>query len=327
ILLEANGRALVTDFGLAKFMDAAAMTMTGNIVGTPTYMSPEQASGQSALVAEPSDVYSLGAVLYHLLTGRPPFIADSPMQLAVQVLEHDPPNPTLFSPRLDRDLEMIVLKSIQKPPDLRYADAKEMASDLLAYLNDEPIRARSGKFAHVIARLFRETHHAAVLENWGLLWIWHSLVLLFVCLATEALHWSSVQNRWVYAALWIFGLSGWAMVFWALRRRMGPVTFVERQIAHLWGASLLAIASLTPLEWIMHLKPLTLSPMLGVVSAILFIAKAGILAGVFYVQAACLLVTSYLMAVLPDYAHTIFGIVSALCFFVPGVKYYRLKQP
>ncbi len=327
IMIDNGDKVRVTDFGLAKFADSSDnLTRSGAVIGTPSYMSPEQASGRSQLLGPRSDIYSLGSVLYHLLTGRPPFIADSPMQLALQVLEHDPPPPRLLEPSVDRDLEMIVQRSIQKPPDLRYATAGELADDLERFLRDEPVRARSGKLGQVVARWFRETHHAAVLENWGLLWMWHSLVLLIVSFATEALHWSGVTSRLSYAALWIVGLGAWAGVFWALRRRMGPVTFVERQIAHVWGASLLVIAALTPLEWLLVLEPLKLSPILALVSAMMFFIKAGILAGWFYIQAACLIVTSLLMALFPSSAHLLFGVISAACFFIPGLKYYRQRK-
>jgi len=324
VMIDGQGKLRVTDFGLAKFADSVdSLTRTGAVVGTPSYMSPEQAAGRSSAMNLRSDIYSLGAVLYHLLTGRPPFIADSPMQLALQVLEHDPPPVRYLEPRIDRDLEMIVSHSIQKPPDLRYNSADEMADDLEAFLRDEPVKARSGRLTEVVARWFRETHHAAVLENWGLLWMWHSLVLLVVCLCTEALQWSGVSSRFVYAAMWVFGLGTWAGVFWALRRRMGPVTFVERQIAHVWGASLIAIILLTPLEWMLDFKPLTLSPILALVGAMVFFIKAGMLAGWFYIQAACLFATSFLMAMYPNYSHIIFGFVSAACFFIPGLKYFR----
>jgi serine/threonine-protein kinase len=268
----------------------------------------------------------MGTVLYHLLVGRPPFIADSPMQLALQILEHDPPLPRFLEPRVDPDLDMIVQRAIQKPMDLRYATAAELADDLECFLRDEPVSARSGKLAQVAARWLRETHHAAVLENWGLLWMWHSLVLIIVCLATEAFHWAGISTRFAYAGLWVFGLGTWAGVFWALRRRMGPVTFVERQIAHVWGASLVVIAALTPLEWLLGLEPLTLSPILGLVGAMVFFVKAGILTGAFYAQAAALLATSFVMALLPDFAHTVFGLVAAGCFFIPGLKYYRVRK-
>ena len=327
ILIDEHEEVRVTDFGLAKLVDGGdSLTRPGAILGTPSYMSPEQAAGRSNSVGPVSDVYSLGTVLYHLLTGRPPFVADSPMELAMQILEHDPPTPRLLEPRIDRDLEMIVQRSIQKPPDLRYVSADEMSDDLEAFLHDEPIRARSGQIGQVAARWFRETHHAAVLENWGLLWMWHSLVLLVVCLATEAMHLASVNSRLSYSAVWVVGLGTWAAVFWALRRRMGPVTFVERQIAHVWGASLLAITALSPLEWMLDLQPLTLSPILAIVGACLFFVKAGILAGWFYIQAAALIATSFVMAWVPDAAHTIFGFVAGACFFVPGYKYYRRRR-
>lgn len=326
ILLDEQDQVRIMDFGLAKFADSGdSLTRTGAVVGTPSYMSPEQASGHGNLVGPASDIYSLGAVLYHLLTGRPPFIAESPMQLAIQILEHEPPPPRLLEPTIDRDLEMIVQRTIQKPPDLRYESADDLADELERFLRNEPIRAQGGTLAQVAARWFRETHHAAVLENWGLLWMWHSAVLFIVCVATEALAWAGVTSRLTYSGLWVLGLGTWAAVFWALRRRMGPVTFVERQIAHVWGASLLAIAALDPLEWLMDLEPLKLSPILGVVGASVFFVKAGILSGQFYVQAFALIGTSLLMAIFPDFAHIIFGFVAGLSFFLPGLKYYRRR--
>lgn len=327
ILLDEYGNAKVTDFGLAKFFHANDhLTRTGAILGTPSYMSPEQASGRSNQLGPASDVYSLGTVLYHSLTGRPPLVADSPLELALKILEQEPIPPRVLEPKIDRDLEMVVIRCLQKPPDLRYATAGELAGDLEAFLRDEPVMARSGRFTQVLARVLRETHHAAVLENWGLLWMWHSLVLLVWCLLTEALDWAGVDNRLAYGGLWTVGLGAWAAVFWAMRHRMGPVTFVERQIAHLWGASMIAIAMLYPFEWWLELKPLTLSPLLGVVSSMVFLAKAAMLSGAFYIQAAVLLATSVLMAVFPDYAHMIFGIIAGLCFFIPGLKYHRQRQ-
>lgn len=107
---------------------------------------------------------------------------------------------------------------------------------------------------------------------------------------------------------------------------MGPVTFVERQIAHVWGASLLAIAALTPLEGLMGLEPLTLSPVLALIGAMIFFVKAGVLAGWFYVQTFALLLASFLMAIMPNVAHLLFGFIAGACFFIPGLKYYRLRR-
>ncbi len=326
ILISNAGTPMVTDFGLAKQIgNNVDLTRSGMMVGTPAYMSPEQASGRRNLVGPASDVYSLGSVLYFALTGRSPLVADTPMEMIMRVIDQDPTPPRALRPGLDRDLEMIVIRCLQKPIDLRYESAAALADDLEAYLADERVSARSGRFNQVVARVFRETHHATVLENWGKLWIWHSMVLLIAGLLTWQLDYQGVTQRSVYVVLWTVGLGAWASVFWKLRQRMGPVTFIERQIAHVWGASMVAIAMLFPIEWWLDMKVLTLSPLLGVISAMVFIIKAGMLSGVFYVQAGALLVASFLMALVPSYAHLIFGVVSAACFFVPGFKYARRR--
>jgi len=326
ILLDPQGQPHVTDFGLAKQINVASgLTRSGAVLGTPAYMAPEQAAGQRGQVGPASDVYSLGTILYHMLTGRPPFQGASPVDVVLMVLDQDPPLPRVANPRADRDLEMIALRCLQKPADLRYPSAAALAADLEAYLQGEPIAARSGRFTQVVAGWFRETHHAPILENWGLLWMWHSLVLLIVCLWTSSLHAQGQTSRLPYFLLWTAGLGTWAAVFWALRRRMGPVTFVERQIAHVWAASMLAIAALFPVEFLLGLPVLKLSPVLGLISGMVFVVKAGILSGTFYVQAAALFLCAGAMARWPDAAHILFGLVVAACFFLPGWKYYRQR--
>ncbi len=327
ILIAADGTPMIMDFGLAKQVDTDdGLTRSGMLVGTPAYMSPEQASAQRGAVGPASDVYSLGCVLYFALTGRAPFVAETSMELVMLVIEQDPPPPRALRPRLDRDLEMIVIRCLQKPIDLRYGSASKLADDLDAYLADEKILARSGHFGQVIARLFRETHHAGVLEKWGLLWMWHSLALFCACLLTWTMHYTGIRERTVYVLVWTLGLGAWAAVFWKLRQRMGPVTFIERQIAHVWGASMIAIGLMFPMEWWLGLPVLTLSPLLGVISAMVFVIKAGMLSGVFYLQAVALLLCAAAMAVAPQWGHLIFGIVSAACFFVPGFHYHQRSR-
>ena len=326
ILIDAVGKPHVSDFGLAKRIEADQdVTHTGAILGTPCYMSPEQAAGSRGDVGPTSDVWSLGAILYQTLTGRPPFQAANPMDTLLAVLESDPPLPRSLDPGVNRDLEMIALKSLQKPQDLRYASAAALAADLRAFLAGEPVAARSGGFTEIVARLFRETHHATVLENWGLLWMWHSVVVLTLCVVTDVLAWQGVMSRWPYVVLWGGGLAVWAPIFWALRHRTGPVTAVERQIAHIWGGSVIASVILFWVEALLELPALKLSPVLALLAGIVFFAKAGILSGVFYIQAAVLFATALVMCVVPAWQHVIFGLVSAACFFVPGLKYARQR--
>ena len=326
ILIDATGAPRVSDFGLAKRLeDEVSVTHTGAILGTPCYMSPEQAAGSRGDVGPASDVWSLGAILYQMLTGRPPFQAGGAMDTLLAVLESDPPLPRSLAPGVDRDLELIALKSLQKPADLRYASAAALAADLRAFLAGEPVAARSGGLGDVVARLFRETHHAVVLENWGLLWIWHSVVVLGLCVTTDVLAWRGVADRWPYLALWGGGLALWAPIFWALRHRTGPVTAVERQVAHIWGASVVASVMLFGVEALLGLPVLRLSPVLALLAGTVFLAKAGILSGAFYIQAAVLFATALVMCLVPAWQHVIFGLVSAACFMVPGYKYLRQR--
>ena len=217
ILIDEEGEPHVSDFGLARRVsESPDLTRSGAVVGTPAYMAPEQAAGHCGAVGPTSDVYSLGAILYQTLTGRPPFQAASPLDVALLVLEQDPVLPRVLNPKVERDLEMIALRCLQKPVDLRYASAADLADDLDAFLQDEPVSARSGRLSHVVARWLRETHHANLLENWGLLWMWHSLALFVICFLTNTLYWWGDENRVHYFLLWTAGLGAWAAVFWAL---------------------------------------------------------------------------------------------------------------
>jgi tetratricopeptide (TPR) repeat protein len=143
ILFSADGIPKITDFGLAKRLEAdEGQTHTGQIMGTPSYMAPEQARGDTKLAGPPADIYALGAMLYEMLTGRPPFKGVSAMDTVKQVIEQDPISPSRVQYHVPRDLETICMKCLQKEPRKRYASAKEMAEDLSRYLRGEPIKAR-----------------------------------------------------------------------------------------------------------------------------------------------------------------------------------------
>jgi len=163
VLIDAKSdRALVADFGLAKLTEVAdEMTQAGEVMGTPQYMSPEQAQ-DAASVTVRSDVYSLGATLYHMLTARPPFQAATGMETLRQVIDQDPVPPRQLSHSIDLDLETICLKCLEKDPSRRYASAEQLADDLSRYLQRQPIKARRTGMWGRAWRLCRRNPRTAV---------------------------------------------------------------------------------------------------------------------------------------------------------------------
>ncbi|MFM7151324.1 MAG: protein kinase domain-containing protein, partial [Gemmataceae bacterium] len=142
ILIGSDDYAKITDFGLAKKLDSAiSQTLAGEVIGTPSYMAPEQAEGKKS-IGRSVDIYSLGAILYECLTGRPPFLAGSVLETLEQVRHHDPVTPRSLCPAVPRDLEVICLKCLGKTPGRRYDSAKALADDLGRFLDGLPIQAR-----------------------------------------------------------------------------------------------------------------------------------------------------------------------------------------
>jgi serine/threonine-protein kinase len=326
ILLDEKGQPYVMDFGLAKRIQGdTRLTPSRAIVGTPSYMAPEQADSSRGMLGPATDVYSLGAILYEMLTGRPPFQAASYAEAVFLVLEGELVPPHLLNPRVNRELELICLRCLEKRPQLRYATARQLADDLEAFLRGEPI-ARPISLTYFVRRLMSETHHAPVLENWGGLWMAHSLKILLMCALTNGMLWVGVRDHLWYLLLWSVGLISWGIFFWSLRRRGGPVTFIERQVAHVWGAGVAGSISMFVVEWLLGLPVLKLTPGLAVVAGMVFIAKAGMLTGYFYIAAAIMFLTAIPIARYEAVGPLLFGLASAVCFFIPGLKYYRQRQ-
>ena len=143
ILIDAKGDPHLTDFGLARLVEReSTVTRTTEALGTPSYMAPEQAKGNNTQLTSATDVYGLGAVLYHLLTGHPPFAGGTSYETIRSLLESEPRHPRLWNPKLDRDLATICLKCLEKDPQRRYSSALDLADDLERWLKHEPIQAR-----------------------------------------------------------------------------------------------------------------------------------------------------------------------------------------
>jgi eukaryotic-like serine/threonine-protein kinase len=167
VLLTADGVPKITDFGLAKRLELDDnQTQSGEIMGTPSYMAPEQALGHTKEVGPAADIYSLGAILYEMLTGRPPFKGISAMETVKQVIEEDPVLPSRVQFRVPRDLETICMKCLQKEPRKRYGTAQDLVDDLSRYLAGEPIKARR---TPPIERAFKwASRHPSAATLWAL---------------------------------------------------------------------------------------------------------------------------------------------------------------
>src|SRR5262249_3753281 len=180
VLLTTDGTPKVSDFGLARRLaDETGLTQTGVGLGTPSYMAPEQAGGKASAVGPAADGYSLGAILYELLTGRPPFRGEPAAEPVQPLPTHDPVPPSRLNPRVPRDLETVCLKCLQKSPRLRYATAGELADDLGRFRRGEAITARPDGLVRRWARRIRRRPLLSVATT--------AVIVLTVTLAGTAL--------------------------------------------------------------------------------------------------------------------------------------------
>jgi serine/threonine protein kinase len=208
VLLDERNQPRIADFGLAKRVEGdSELTITGVVLGTPSYMPPEQAAGKPADAA--ADVYSLGAIFYAMLTGRPPFGSPSQLDTILQVLHDDPVALRKLNPRVPRDLEAICLKCLEKPPGDRYRTAAELAADLGRFLAGEPIQAKNDWYRHLRRWTIREPVLAAHLSA--------TAVLLLILLGSYGLwrdngagrpttgNYCAETRKFCWAGPWAFG--------------------------------------------------------------------------------------------------------------------------
>jgi serine/threonine-protein kinase len=212
ILIDQAGEPQVTDFGLAKRLDADdGLTQEGAVAGTPEYMAPEQARGEKALTIA-ADVYGLGALLYTLLTGRPPFSGLNRLEVLRQVVSTPPTVPRALNPATDADLEAVCLKCLEKEPQERYLSAEALADDLSRYLRGEIVSARPPGLWDWLRQAMRTRPQAAADYAWQVL-LWQGLIYLTVHAATFGLVQAGQSVRGVWAAQ-VAGWLGLGLAMW-----------------------------------------------------------------------------------------------------------------
>jgi serine/threonine protein kinase len=236
VLIDVEDEPHITDFGLAKRLGPATsgQTRSGAILGTPSYMSPEQAQGKTNELGPSSDVYSLGAILYELITGRPPFRAETPLDTVMQVIDHQPVPPRLLNPMIDHDLETICLKCLEKDPQGRYASADELGEDLQRYLNGDSINARSFNMIDRLARVLERDTRTADFSTWSSMVLAMAAIVGVEHVGVFLLVWTAQPNFLITAARVLqFALLGY--LFWYNRRsQLLPTSASERELWTIW---------------------------------------------------------------------------------------------
>jgi serine/threonine protein kinase len=233
---------LITDFGLAKQMGGSEnLTQTGQVIGTPCYMAPEQAWGHRGRIGPAADIYALGAILYETLTGRPPFQAATPYETLDLVRTQEPAPPRILNPKVNQDLQSICLKCLEKEPGDRYGSAEALADDLRRFRNSEPVSVRT---YNVLLRITRALGKRSPTEDefhfWGTMLLWFAGIVLVGHLVTFVLIKTQLpRNLGVLTRTSEFGLGG--LVFWLYRRRRrSPMVGAERQLWSVWLGYLVA---------------------------------------------------------------------------------------
>jgi eukaryotic-like serine/threonine-protein kinase len=323
VLLTKDGTPKIADFGLARFLGADhTQTASGAVLGTASYMAPEQAAGRVKEIGPLADVYALGAVLYELLTSRPPFRGATWLETLLMVQEEPPDRPSLYNPHVSRSLQAICLRCLAKDPHDRYPSGAALADDLDRFLNGQPVRADGGATSRWVQTMLRETRYTEVMTRWGSVTMGIAVLHFFVSLGKSILLWHGVTDYAPFFALWTGSSLAAVLLVWACRLRCGPpLSHVERQLAQIL-AIFLAGFFLTAWQYYRTGGPVAgLLPILMLEVAVAFGSIATILGGSYYVMAAAYLATAILEAVGPVAGPLISAAVCAPALFCLGWKY------
>jgi serine/threonine-protein kinase len=320
VLLAEDGSPRITDFGLAKqlYRPHAAgrpwesLTVTGAILGTPSYMAPEQAAGNPRTIGPATDIHALGAILYELLTGRPPFEGTDLLTMLDRVRTEPPAPPSVWRPDLPRDLEAICMKCLEKEPRRRYASAGDLADDLVHFLRGETVSARSANMLERLARTLEHRQYTIEFRVWKHNCLFNTVVILlatpvFFLLTRPEL---ACPPGWFFAAL-LAELSLMSLSIWYFRQRLPrPLTTDEHRFCSIMRGHCLTDLMIFGISLLLagghQLNVLTLYPMWALTAGLVWWIL-GSWWGRAYVFAVAFFLLAFLMPLHLSWAPLYFG--------------------
>ena len=334
VLIDADDQPQVTDFGLAKWTQGdSTVTVTGQVLGTPCYMSPEQVDARRHQVGPASDVYSLGAVLYELLTGRPPFRAENAYETLALVREGDLERPRRLNPQVPRDLELICLKCLERNPKHRYPSARALADDLGRYLQGDSISVDSQNLLRRVARRLTHGQHDVEFRTWSsMLYYFAGIVFLTHGVIFWLVHRGSPYSLTTMSLIRGTEFTSMGLVFWAYRRAWFPPRGAPaRQLWSLWlgyvGASF--VLTLVGRALVLQGHPfdeLLLYPQLAILASLGFVMMGSSYWGYCYAMGVGMLLLALLMTWNLAWAPLEFGLAWGGCLVALGRHLRRLGQ-
>jgi eukaryotic-like serine/threonine-protein kinase len=335
VLLTEDGTPKITDFGLAKRLDQdSGQTRTGEIMGTPGYMSPEQAAGRLQDICPATDIYALGAILYELLTGRPPFQAATPLDTALQVLDRDPERPRAINSEIDKDLEAVCLKCLRKDKCERYSSALELADDLRRWRSGEPISVQTFNIIEELTRTLERSHYDLEFRSWGnMLFLFAPVIFLAQVLCYFLLSESATYPGGKLMLVHALETVGLGLTFWQFRsgRGLKPTSAAERLLWSIWLGYLAAsmIIARVHLSGSGHADTehqLNLYPSRAVLAGLAFFAMGGSYWGRCYAFGLAFFALAAAMQFNLIYAPLEFGVLWAAILVLIGLRLHKLES-
>ena len=334
VLIDSAGNARVLDFGLAKYVDQEQrLTITGQILGTPTYMAPEQISNRRGEIGPACDIYGIGALLYELLTGRPPLKGRDQFETLLHVLDRAPPSPRHLNPDVPRELELICLKCLEKNPQHRYASAQHMADDVARYLAGDSISLIGPRLMDQLARTLERSQYDQEVHTWSRLLIqfaWVALLTHVFVYLNHVVSWPSRLNGLVTIRILEVVVLG--CVLWILRHQWYPPRGVPAR--QLWSLGLGYMASSLVLLFTTFLlsprgtvfEDFRVYPSLAVLTGLLFVVLGSSYWGYCYIIGAMFLLLAIVISFYLDVGPLLFGIAWAGSLIALGVRLRTLAK-